>query len=685
MPFPVAVPAVLLLIKATCLLLAALAASRLLRRASAGSRHLVWLVALVGLLALPAVAAWAPLPVRVLPPAATLARPGSQADPSPVQFHAAGETATSADPAAVVRSAPAGTGAAATLPAARTGLIEPAGLAAMLVGAWAVVALALALRLGYGAWSVRRIVRRACPLDGDAWQVPLWEIADRLGLDSAPRLVRSEDVKMPFAAGLVTSTIVLPSESDGWSAERRSAVLVHELGHVRRRDLIGHTLGRVACLLYWFHPLVWTAARRLRAESERACDDLALVFGARPSDYAEHLLDIVAGVRDHATPAVALALAHRGEFEGRMLAILDPDLRRRSPGRLQTFCLVGGVAALALAVGAAAPVPRQAEPAREPGSNQAQVGAAATSRGVQADAQVADSIGGGSLDERGQHDADAAVPGLTRGAPKAETGAAIQDEAASATARLEAAVAVAADSGDGERAAVLAKMLRTDPSASVRRVAAWGLERYADTEVALTALTSAVTGDADAEVREMAAWALAGARGSSVAGAALIKALRQDRDHQVRATAVWALGSVRDPAAVEPLVAALRDENAETREMAAWAIGSCRPSAAPAALVTGLGDRERDVRLSVAWALYSIKDPGTTRAIEAAYGREADGEVRIGLIKALGALGDGSVEVLQRLLTSPDSLVRQTAVTELAGGGASGPWPWPRPEPRPFP
>ena len=62
-----AFPALVLLLKATCLLVVALAASLLLQRASAGSRHLVWLVALVGLLALPAVAAWAPLPLRVLP------------------------------------------------------------------------------------------------------------------------------------------------------------------------------------------------------------------------------------------------------------------------------------------------------------------------------------------------------------------------------------------------------------------------------------------------------------------------------------------------------------------------------------------------------------------------------------------------------------------------------------------
>lgn len=99
---------------------------------------------------------------------------------------------------------------------------------------------------------------------------------------------------------------------------------------MKRRDLVGHTVGRLACALYWFHPLAWTAARNLRAESERACDDLALTFGTRPSDYAEHLLDIVTCVRNHETPSVALALAHRKEFEGRMLAILNPGCAARA-------------------------------------------------------------------------------------------------------------------------------------------------------------------------------------------------------------------------------------------------------------------------------------------------------------------------------------------------------------------
>src|SRR6476469_11033716 len=357
-----ALPALVLLIKATCLLLVALGASVLLQRASAGSRHLVWLVAVVGVLALPAVAAWGPLPVRVLPAGVSGVEAWplrfAQGDSKAGDSRAGDSRAPVASPLPTPTTTPAPV-AIESAPASSS-VLPPLGLGTMLFGAWAIVALALALYLPYGAWSVRRIVSRARPLDDPDWQTPLYEIADRLGLDAAPRLLRSDDVKMPFAAGLVSSTIVLPAESDGWSEERRSAVLIHELGHVRRRDLVGHTLGRVACALWWFHPLMWTAARRLRAESERACDDLALVFGARPSDYAEHLLDIVSCVRDHNTPSVALAMAHRREFEGRMLAILDPELRRRGMGRVQTAGLVGGLAALALVVRAAAPVRRHA-------------------------------------------------------------------------------------------------------------------------------------------------------------------------------------------------------------------------------------------------------------------------------------------------------------------------------------
>src|SRR5688572_12885946 len=297
-----------LLAKATLILIAALGITLAMQRASAGARHLVWLVTVSMLLLVPALSAWGPLQLAILPasPIASSEATGSIATPS-----------SSATPSSTVLPAPgaeelrtlAPTQAAANVSASENpsaGFFARVGAMSafsVLLSIWAIVVVALAGWLAYGALVVHGMVRRARPLDTQEWLTPLWEVSDRLGLDEPPRLLRSDDARMPFACRVITPTIILPAECDEWTADRRLAVLLHELAHVRRHDLIGHTLGRIACALYWFHPLVWTAAKQLRSESERACDDLALACGARPSDYAEHLLDIVTSVRHDSTPA----------------------------------------------------------------------------------------------------------------------------------------------------------------------------------------------------------------------------------------------------------------------------------------------------------------------------------------------------------------------------------------------
>jgi HEAT repeat protein len=489
-------------------------------------------------------------------------------------------------------------------------------------------------------------------------------------------------------------------------------VLLHELAHVRRRDLIGHTVGRFACALYWFHPLVWTAAKRLRAESERACDDLALNCGARASDYAEHLLDIVTGVRHHATPAVALAMARRKEFEGRMLAILDPELRRGAPSRRQTACLVGGLAALSLVVGAAVPVARAADGSVRP------VGLTASApKSAEADSfrdeemsQSVRTVERRRTEERTKaetvevnrsrvrNELGSTVGSAVGSAVGNTVGKAIGDVAgAAAAAAISAAVpsieSITAAINEGpvkqgksdDRPALLANVLKTDTSASLRRVAAWGLNQFADVDVAMDALAGALKNDRDVSVREMAAWALADARRNTTVTEALTTALRRDPSPKVRASAAWALGSIGDRDAVDELAAALGDTSRGVRIRAAWAIGSAEPKQAPKALLDLLSDRETEVRQVAAWALFNIQDPEAVPALDAAMRRETDRETQRAMIRALASTGEKSVDAIKRLIDSQDADVRSAAIRALAGGGGGDPWPWPWPDPRPHP
>jgi beta-lactamase regulating signal transducer with metallopeptidase domain/HEAT repeat protein len=540
-------------------------------------------------------------------------------------------------------------------------------LALWSLGLWSLVAVIMVGQLALGAWTVARIVRRGRALERQDWQRPLLEIADRLELEDAPRLIESDQIKMPFATGFPKAVIVLPSESASWSAERRCAVLIHELAHVKRRDLAGHLVSRIACALYWFHPLVWTAARQLRAESERACDDLALVLGTRAADYAEHLLDIVKDVHEERMPAVALAMAKPSEFEGRMLAILDPRRHRRGPGRMQATWLVGTIAALALVVGALSPVRRATATPSVAGSD-------APSR-LLADANDTGELNTGD-------DANAAADPQAKKAAKPIAQPA-QPKQPSEPAR-EASDEATEEAKETQRVQVLARTLRNDPDAEVRRVAAWGLQNHGDNDVAVQALVDALTREQDVDVREMATWALAESHGQ-VAITALEAAFRRDKSPKVRLTAVWAAGSIGSNSFVEGLAALLADPDPNIRELAAWSIGSCEPEKAPPALIKLLGDTNRDVRLSAAWALHTIGDGSAADALEAAFRREKDPDVQRGIIRALGSMGDVAVATLTRLVDSPDKEIRTVAVTALAGGSAGGPWPWPRPEPRPYP
>ena len=120
----------------------------------------------------------------------------------------------------------------------------------------------------------------------------------------------------------------MPADADTWSESRLRVVLLHELAHVKRRDCLTHVLGQAACAFHWFNPLAWLAVKRARTERERACDDLVLACGTRGSDYADQLLEMARVLRGDRFPALlggaSLAMAHRSQLEGRLMAILDP-------------------------------------------------------------------------------------------------------------------------------------------------------------------------------------------------------------------------------------------------------------------------------------------------------------------------------------------------------------------------
>ncbi|HRP07185.1 MAG TPA: M56 family metallopeptidase [Gemmatimonadales bacterium] len=674
---PDSLAAVLLVLKITAILVTALAISMALHRAAAATRHLVWLVALAGLLALPAVARTMPLGLEILP----------ASTPATVQAPAA----TDGNPVLIPQSPATAAGVAVESNQVGTTGSGPwwrtVPLPTLLLAVWGAVALLLVARLLHGAWAVHRIVRRSDSLDDPAWQESLYEIADRLNLDKAPVLLRSGDIHMPFAAGMVQPVIVLPDACEKWSAEQREAVLIHELGHISRRDIVGHTLGRLTCALYWFHPMVWTAARRLRDASERACDDLAIRLGATPSDYAQHLLDIVTTVRNPYTPTAAIAMARRKEFEGRMLAILDPSLPRGTAPRWRSVLLSTSLAFLVVMIGAAVPVTRAAATAPDSGTTAnrdiptaAQESAAETGRpptaGPESPAPIEDRERAAPL--AGTHRIERAADDLT-GLVSREL-----SQVARQYGRDLAEIIAHPSDLSPERMDRLIAILRDDSSAEVRRVAAWGLEQYAGRPAARTALIRALASDNDARVRTMAAWAMA-EEPEQATLAALRTAASGDQNDDVVEMAIWALGSSDDAGSASVIAAQLASSKSEEVHFtAAWALGQIGVSAAPPALIAMLQDVRHGNRTVAAWALSEIGDSKALPAISRALEQPQESTTMRALVRAMRRSG-GNPDQLLSFLSSMDDEARLAAVRELSGAPGIDPWPWPWPRPIPFP
>jgi len=317
------------LVKVTLILVAGLAAHLALRRASAATRHLSLTLAMIGLLLMPFLSLGLPVwQLAVLPQGPAVAPAAMR--PVELEVGNMGGGLMPSLPLSPVTAIPV----AETISLGSVGSALQLGLAGWLFVAWAVGVAFVLSRLGTGLLRMRWVVRNAKRVsDPDLLRI-LDTCGDTLNLRVRPLLLSSDRAGVPLVWGWLRPVLIVPREFLGWSSAKMRAVMLHELGHLRRNDWPVLLLGRVVAALYWFHPLVWCVERQAKRECERACDDLVVNFGTKPSDYATHLLSIARGVTEApATVRAALAVVRRSNLNGRLRSILDPLLRRNAPSR----------------------------------------------------------------------------------------------------------------------------------------------------------------------------------------------------------------------------------------------------------------------------------------------------------------------------------------------------------------
>ena len=330
------------------ILLAALLAIILLRTGSAALRHWVLAVAV-------ACACATPLLSAVLPPwlGVALWRPGVAQG-----SREAPQSAPGASPAAAAMHDVA-VQTEFSLPLAPHASFVSSGAGTAALGVWFLGSLGSAFILLVGLARLRWLASGARDIDAGPWFALADELRRSYALASPVRLLESNHSSLLVTWGWSRPRILLPAAARDWSDERIRVVLAHELAHIARRDWGFQLAAEVLRVLYWFNPLLWIACRRLRVESERACDDAVLARGTEAPEYATHLLALARSLRPGRQPWLpAPAMARPSSLEGRIRAMLNSTLNRRPVSWRARVAIAGALLTLTVSV-AAVPAEQQ--------------------------------------------------------------------------------------------------------------------------------------------------------------------------------------------------------------------------------------------------------------------------------------------------------------------------------------
>ncbi len=233
-------------VRAVVLALLALLLIPFIRRSST-AQHMAWMVVLAGMFVVPFLRPVVPVTHVRLPQVLT---------PRPME------------------RAPVSLGAKATwVP------VPPAKSSRRVPPLWPLYAVALYLagvllfgaRVMGGVLLTRRALRNTRTI-----HMELWEHYDLIADANVDlNLEESDSVRVPLTTGSSLTRVILPADWRAWPAEKRTAILAHELAHARRRDPFIAVVVAIHKCLFWFHPLAWWLERRLPVLAEHAADDAA--------------------------------------------------------------------------------------------------------------------------------------------------------------------------------------------------------------------------------------------------------------------------------------------------------------------------------------------------------------------------------------------------------------------------
>jgi len=212
---------------------------------------------------------------------------------------------------------------------------------------WLAGALVIGLYILLSNFFLWRIVRRERPLLDQKTLELFEECKERMGVQTIIGLIPSAQIRSPALFGFIRPRLLLPKEMlEEASLEEMRYIFLHELAHLKRRDIYLGWSTSFLQILHWFNPLVWFAFYRMRADRELSCDALVLsrTGKEKSQEYGQAIVGLLRRF-SHTRPLPALAgiLENKSQLKRRisMIAQYKKGSYRWSPLTILLILAVG--------------------------------------------------------------------------------------------------------------------------------------------------------------------------------------------------------------------------------------------------------------------------------------------------------------------------------------------------------
>lgn len=199
----------------------------------------------------------------------------------------------------------------------------------------------------------RDLRRNSLPLETDVLKAAN-KAAKKSGFKSIPNIRISTTHTGPLVTGILRPMIILPhSFAKQFTPKQQEMTLLHELSHIKRRDLWAAFAALIFRAVNWPNPVVHYAARRFRADQEAACDATVLKLMGDTKEttrtYAETLLQAAkAAQTPHLTAAytMPMGLTIYHPLKERLMMMTQTTRKTTLMSRLAAGTLIASAIAL---------------------------------------------------------------------------------------------------------------------------------------------------------------------------------------------------------------------------------------------------------------------------------------------------------------------------------------------------